>query len=81
MSEIMFATRNSRRATPQWIEFYNTSDKNVDLRGWQLNLEVQTETNTPINKTLTLTFEGVHSRTETDAVDRNAQRLQLRIFP
>ena len=60
ISEIMFATRNSRRAVSQWIEFYNTSTKIVDLRGWQLNLEMRSETNISKNKTLTFTFEGVH---------------------
>ena len=60
ISEIMFATRNSRRAAPQWIEFYNTSAKTVDLRGWQLNLEMRSETNTLKNKMLSFTFEGVH---------------------
>ena len=59
VSEIMFATRNTNRAAPQWIEFYNTSTKTVDLRGWHLNLEMRAEY-TLKNETLTFTFEGVH---------------------
>ena len=60
ISEIMFATRRSGRPLPQWIEFYNISGKTVDLRGWQLNLEMRPEINTDENKTFTFTFEDVH---------------------
>ena len=60
ISEIMFATRDARRAAPQWIEFYNTSNKTVDLRGWQFSLEVKPQPNTLNNKMWGFTFEGVH---------------------
>ena len=60
ISEIMYAQRNAHHPLPQWIELYNTSKERVDLRGWELALEVHAAANPPVNRMTTITFEGVH---------------------
>ena len=60
ISEIMYAQRNAHHPLPQWIELYNTSKERVDLRGWELALEVHAAANPPVNHMTTITFEGVH---------------------
>ena len=38
-SELMFASRGGLHSLPQWIELYNTTEVEVDLRGWRLKIE------------------------------------------
>ena len=35
ISEIMFESSGGLHSLPQWIELYNTTDRNISLRGWQ----------------------------------------------
>ncbi len=38
-SEFLFQPINEVHSVPQWIEVYNTSEADMNLRGWQLKLE------------------------------------------
>ena len=35
-SEFMFASEGGENSLPQWIEVYNNTDEDINLRGWQL---------------------------------------------
>ncbi|MDE0085969.1 MAG: lamin tail domain-containing protein [Candidatus Poribacteria bacterium] len=35
-SEIMFETAGGLHSLPQWVELYNTTDKDINVSGWQL---------------------------------------------
>ena len=40
-SELMFTSRGGLHSLPQWIELYNTTETEVDLRGWHLKIETR----------------------------------------
>ena len=40
-SELMLTSRGGLHSLPQWIELYNDSEIEVDLRGWQLHIEAR----------------------------------------
>ena len=40
-SELMLTSRGGLHSLPQWIELYNDSETEVDLRGWQLHIEAR----------------------------------------
>ena len=40
-SELMLTSRGGLHSLPQWIELYNDSETEVDLRDWQLHIEAR----------------------------------------